>query len=89
MTREEFEVIQKAHTKLELRILRLQAQQRMLLERLIGQSVEYPTGFGDFISGTVISCEDGRYVCVRPVNDVRGYAMEPRLLRFVGKEMGE
>ena len=86
MTKNEFERIQKAHTKLELNILRLQAQQRILLELLIGQCVECPTGFGDFISGTVISCEDGRYVCVRPVNDVNWYAMEPRLLRLVEKE---
>ena len=52
MTRKEFERIQKEHTKLELKILRLQAQQRMLLEPLIGQCVECPTGFEDFISGT-------------------------------------
>ena len=75
MTRKEFERIQKEHAKLEVKILRIQAQQRMLLEPLIGQCVECPTGFEDFISGTVISCEDGRYVCVRTVNDVHWYAI--------------
>ena len=87
MTREEFEAIQKAHAKLELRILRLRAQQRMLLERLIGQRVEWPDGYGITAIGTIISCEDGRYLRVLRDNDVRWYAMDPRWLRFVGKEV--
>ena len=86
MTREEFERIQKEHTKLELKVLRLEAKQRKLLEPLINQCVECQTSFGVF-SGTVVSCWDGRYVRVRPSNDSRSYTYGPQALRYVEKEV--
>ena len=87
MTKNEFEAIQKEHAKLELKILRLEAKQRKLLEPLIGQCVECQTSFGAFFSGTVVSCWDGRYVRVRPSNDVRSYTYGPQALRYVEKEV--
>lgn len=86
MTKEEFEAIQKAHTKLELKILRLEAKQRKLLEPLINQCVECQTSFGAFFSGTVVSCWDGRYVRIRPSNDSRSYSYRPQALRYIEKE---
>ena len=89
MTREEFEAIQKAHTRLEAKILRLEKKQRMLLVPLVDQCVECQTSFGALFSGTVVSCWDGRHVRVRPDNDVRSYPYSPQALRYVEKGVTE
>ena len=84
MKREEFEAIQKEHMRLELRALRLQAQQRDLMENLIGQCVKWSDGCDGFITGTIVSCDGPRYLLMES-NGVK-HPVGLHMLRFVEKE---
>lgn len=64
MTENEFEAIQEEHMKLELKVLRLQAQQRDLMENLIGQSVRWRCGWEGFITGTILSRDGPKHLLV-------------------------
>ena len=87
MTCEEFENIQKAHMKLELKVLRLQAQQRDLLENLVGQSVMWSDGCEGFLKGTIVSCDGPRYLLVES-SGVK-YSVGLHMLWFVEKGVTE